>query len=117
MARFRVSRRGEAAVRALGVLEQVGLNAKREQHALTLSSGEAMRLGLARALVIHPEVLFLDGPTTSLDPANTAIIEDCLLNLRQQRQTTLILVTHDPAQARRLGDELLRMENGRLAAA
>jgi len=107
----------EQAAQVERVLELVGLAAKKQQHALTLSSGEAMRLGLARALVIEPEVLFLDEPTTSLDPANAGIIEDCLLRLRRERQMTLLLVTHDPAQAWRLGDALLRMENGRLVAA
>lgn len=100
--------------RVLAVLELMGLAPKAGQNALTLSSGETMRLGLARALALDPEVLFLDEPTASLDPANTAMIEDCLLNLRKERQMTLILVTHDPAQAKKLGGRLLTLVKGKI---
>ena len=96
------------------VLKKVGLAHKTQQPAITLSSGETMRLGLARALVIEPEVLFLDEPTTHIDKANTRLLEDCLLKIRQERDLTLVMITHDPAQAARLGGRKLLLQEGRI---
>ena len=99
------------------VLVAVGLAHKRWQRALELSSGETKRLGIARAMVINPEVFMLDEPTANIDPANTAIIEEIILKMKRQRQATILLITHDPAQAQRLGDELLFMQGGRIIPA
>jgi tungstate transport system ATP-binding protein len=91
----------------------VGLLHKRRQNAL--SSGETNRLGIAWTLVIEPEVFFLDEPTANLDPENYDIIEEIIFSMKSARKSTIIVVTHDPAQARRLGDHPLVMENGRIA--
>ena len=99
------------------VLEAVGLAHKKFHRARELSSGETKRLGIARAMAIEPEVLFLDEPTANIDPANTEIIEDLILKLGQEGKTTILLITHDPAQAERLGDQLLFMKAGQLLAA
>jgi tungstate transport system ATP-binding protein len=99
------------------ILEKVGLSHKTGQPATTLSSGETMRLGLARALVIEPQVLFLDEPTTHLDRASTALIEDCLLKIRAERNLTLVMITHDPAQAQRLAGRHLFLEQGKILEA
>jgi len=112
--RIRGVPRGEMGDRVDNVLEMVGLSHKAQQRALTLSSGETMRLGLARALVIEPDVLFLDEPTASIDAANTAMIEQVLLHLSGARNLTVIMVTHDAAQAGRFPGRLLLMEDGRL---
>ena len=72
------------------------------------------RLGLARAMVLEPEVLFLDEPTASIDQANTEIIEEIIMKMKAEKKVTIIMVTHDPAQADRLGDRLLFMKEGRL---
>lgn len=103
--------RGE---RVLEVLSQVGLTHKVQQPAVTLSSGETMRLGLARALVLDPEVLFLDEPTAHIDKANTEIIEACIHRIRRERALTLFIITHDPAQAERLGGQKLLLQDGQL---
>jgi tungstate transport system ATP-binding protein len=95
-------------------LEEVGLTQKSAQSATTLSSGETMRLGLARALAIEPEVLFLDEPTSHIDKANTRLIEECIRRVRQERALTLIIITHDPAQAERLGGRHLLLSEGRI---
>jgi len=95
----------------------VGLEAKAGQHARTLSSGETQRLGIARALAIEPEVLFLDEPTASIDEENTGIIENLMLSLRKQGRTMVIMTTHDRDQAERLGDRLLIMREGKIAEA
>lgn len=97
------------------VLGTVGLLHKRRQNGLDLSSGETKRLGIARALVIEPEVFCLDEPTANLDPKNSDIIEEIIFSMKTAGKSTIIVVTHDPAQARRLGDQPLVMENGRIA--
>jgi len=96
------------------VLGTVGLLHKRRQNGLDLSSGETKRLGIARALVIEPEVFFLDEPTANLDPENAEIIEEIILGMKTAGKSTIIVVTHDPAQARRLGDQPLVMDNGKI---
>ena len=82
--------------------------------ALDLSTGQSNRLGLARAMVLEPEVLFLDEPTASIDQAKTEIIEEILMKMKAEKKVTIIMVTHDPAQADRLGDRLLFTKEGRL---
>ncbi len=105
--------RGE---KVMEVLAQVGLTHKATQPAVTLSSGETMRLGLARALALDPEVLFLDEPTAHIDQANTDIIEACIHRLRTERGLTLFIITHDPAQAERLQGQKLLLQGGRLVS-
>ena len=105
---------GELEAKVRQILEMVGLKKKAYQRALTLSSGETMRLGLARALVIDPEILLLDEPTTSIDRRNTEIIEECLLNLKKTRHMTIFLVTHSRTQAENLADRLLFLNDGRI---
>jgi tungstate transport system ATP-binding protein len=81
-----------------------------------LSGGEQQRLALARALACAPEVLFLDEPTASLDPASTHHIET-LIRAARASGVTVVLVTHDLGQARRLGDDLVFLHAGRVAEA
>ncbi|MBM4274499.1 MAG: ATP-binding cassette domain-containing protein [Deltaproteobacteria bacterium] len=100
--------------RVSDVLAAVGLAHKRFHRALELSSGESKRLGIARAMVITPEILFLDEPTANIDPVNTEIIEEVILRIKKEWQATILMITHDPAQARRLGDDLLLMQNGKI---
>ena len=106
--------RREIEERVMAILEVVGLAEKRRQQALDLSTGQAKRLGLARAMVLEPEVILLDEPTASIDQENTEIIEDIIRKMKAEGKATIILVTHDPAQAARLGDKVLLMQNGRL---
>lgn len=95
-------------------LDFVGLAHKKDQHARTLSSGETQRLGMARALVLEPEVLFLDEPTASIDQENTVIIESIIQKMKKDNQSLVIMTTHDPDQANRLADRLLIIRDGRL---
>jgi len=97
-------------------LDFVGLAHKKYQKAITLSSGETQRLGIARALVIDPEILFLDEPTASIDQKNTEIIEDIILRMKNYHKTTVIMTTHDMQQARKLADYLMVMNNGLISA-
>ena len=96
------------------VLKFVGLIHKENHNALTLSSGETQRLGIARAMVIEPEMLFLDEPTASIDNENTKIVEDIILNMKKEGRSKIIIATHDMMQAERLADYMLIMDDGKI---
>lgn len=93
----------------------VGMEHKMHQRALTLSSGETQRLGIARALAIEPEILFLDEPTASVDQENTELIEAIIASMKKNGRTTVIMTTHDPDQAERLADTRLFMKAGMIS--
>ncbi len=112
--KVRGARRDEIDEKVQGALSFVGLKHKLRQHARTLSSGETQRMGIARALAVVPEILFLDEPTASVDEENTAIIESIIRELQTAGRTTVILTTHDRDQAERLAKRLLVLENGGL---
>jgi putative ABC transport system ATP-binding protein len=86
-----------------------------ERDVARLSVGEQQRAMLARALAQRPAVLLLDEPTSALDPAARDAIEAALAELRRELEISLVLVSHDPAQARRLADWVVRLEAGRVA--
>ncbi len=106
-------RKGAAAKTVKQVLKDAGLEARAHQPARLLSGGEQQRLNLARALALEPQVLFLDEPTASLDPASTAAIED-VVRSAHARGTKIIFVTHDIGQARRLAGDVVFLDRGRL---
>lgn len=110
--KIRGFKKKEIEEKAHRALEFVGLIHKKDLNALTLSSGEAQRLGIARALVIDPEMLFLDEPTASLDPHSTAIIEETIMKVKERGKCTIIMVTHNIFQAKRLADRVLFMYDG-----
>jgi tungstate transport system ATP-binding protein len=95
-------------------LSQVGLEQLARQRARTLSGGEAQRVALARAMILEPEVLLLDEPTANLDPYNVGLIEDIITSLNRQRGVTLVMVTHNVFQARRLADRVVFMLEGKV---
>lgn len=104
----------EAAAKVDYALEFVGLIDKKNQNALTLSSGETQRLGIARAMVIEPEILFLDEPMASVDEKNTGIIEDIILRMKNDGKSTVVIATHDREQAARLADSFIVMKEGKI---
>lgn len=95
-------------------LERLGLAGLARQTATTLSAGEAQRVALARALVVEPDVLLLDEPTANLDPHNVALIEQIIHEENKQRGMTMVLVTHNTFQARRLAHRTALLYAGRL---
>jgi tungstate transport system ATP-binding protein len=105
--------RSEWPARIVELLNLVGLSELGERPARRLSGGEQQRLALARALARDPEVLFLDEPTASLDPAATKAIED-LVRTIAARNIKVVMSTHDLGQARRLAGDIVFMHRGRV---
>jgi putative ABC transport system ATP-binding protein len=98
-------------------LELAGLSADfAERDGERLSVGEKQRVMLARALALGPRVLLLDEPTSALDADARGAVEETLLDLRDRLDISVVLVTHDLAQARRLADWVVRVDDGRVAA-
>jgi putative ABC transport system ATP-binding protein len=99
---------------ARSCLELAGLDPDFEDRdAAKLSVGEQQRVMLARALALEPRVLLLDEPTSALDHAARDAIEATLAELRRELEISVVLVSHDPEQARRLSDWVVRLEHGR----
>ena len=96
-------------------LERFGLAALEDQPARLLSGGEKQRLAIARAWALEPELLFLDEPTSHLDPGATRQIEEIILGLAKDGMT-ILMATHDLGQAKRLSQRVLFMHQGRLLA-
>lgn len=96
------------------MLTRVGLASLASTTARKLSGGEMQRVALARALAIEPRVLLLDEPTANLDPYNVGLIEDIVRAQNRDRKTTVVLVTHNIFQAKRLAQRVGLLLNGRL---
>jgi phospholipid/cholesterol/gamma-HCH transport system ATP-binding protein len=98
------------------VLLQVGLAADKTKMPSELSGGMRKRAGLARALVLEPKLLLADEPSSGLDRITASEIDDLLLQQKAERQTTIIVVTHDVHGARRVGDRFAVFDKGNLVA-
>jgi tungstate transport system ATP-binding protein len=99
--------------RVTELLTQVGLAHLADRPARKLSGGEQQRLALARALARDPEILFLDEPTASLDPAATKSVED-IVRAVAATGVKIVMATHDVGQARRLAGDVVFLARGRL---
>jgi phospholipid/cholesterol/gamma-HCH transport system ATP-binding protein len=106
----------EVRERAREKLESVGLGGEYDKMPAALSGGMRKRAGLARALALDPPLLLVDEPSAGLDPITADEIDELLLGLKKRGGTTLIVVTHDLASARQLGDTLVMLHEGRIAA-
>ena len=103
---------GQAQVET--ALSRVGLSSLARRRARTLSDGEAQRVALARALVLCPDVLLLDEPTANLDPYNVALIEEIVRGDNGVRGTSVVWVTHNIFQARRVADRVGLLLSGQV---
>jgi len=99
--------------RAADALKVVGLEALANRQARVMSGGEQQRLALARAWALRPRVLFLDEPTSSLDPATAAEIENLVIQIREIG-TAIVVTTHILGFARRMADDIVFLHQGRL---
>jgi phospholipid/cholesterol/gamma-HCH transport system ATP-binding protein len=98
------------------VLESVGLASDKSKLPSELSGGMRKRAGLARALVLEPRILLADEPSSGLDRITASEIDELLLRQKNEHKSTLIVVTHDVRGAKRVGDRLLVLDQGRLIA-
>ncbi len=105
--------RSERAQRTAELLCLVGLAGFEDRPARRLSGGEQQRVALARALARDPEILFLDEPTASLDPAAAKSVED-VLNTVARRGVKIVMTTHDLGTARRLAGDVILLHCGRI---
>jgi len=104
---------GQDEGQAMDALKEVGLGHLAHRPARVLSGGEQQRLALARAWALHPEVLFLDEPTASLDPSAAREIES-IIRAFDAAGTKIVMATHNLGQARRLADEVIYLHQGRV---
>jgi len=95
-------------------LESVGLDLDVTKMPSELSGGMRKRAGLARALVLHPKLLLVDEPSSGLDRITASEIDDLLLQVKKEYRATLVIVTHDVRGARRVGDRIAVLDQGRL---
>lgn len=112
--RARGYKREEIDDRVENLLEQLGMKDLSRRRADTLSGGEAQRVAIARAVAFDPELLLLDEPTANLDPANIELIEDMIIKLSRSESITVVMVTHNVFQARRIADEVIFIEGGKI---
>jgi glycine betaine/proline transport system ATP-binding protein len=98
--------------RATEVLNIVGLDGWADRYPQQLSGGMQQRVGLARALAVDPEILLFDEPFSALDPLIRKEMQDELIRLQKSMQRTIIFITHDFAEALRLGDRIAIMKDG-----
>lgn len=98
------------------VLALVGLEGMQNRMPEDLSGGEKKRVGLARAIATGPEVIFYDEPTTGLDPMRADLIDELILRLQRVLGATAVVVTHDLRSARKVGDRVLMLHQGRFIA-
>ena len=95
------------------LLERVGLSARANHYPIQLSGGEQQRVALARAFINNPKILFCDEPTGNLDSENATAMIDLIFGLNLEKQTTLVLVTHDSDLAKRC-KRILRFRSGKI---
>jgi sulfonate transport system ATP-binding protein len=110
--RFPGRRQEREAARA--ALKDVALEEKADAWPLTLSGGQAQRVSLARALIRKPRLLLLDEPFGALDAYTRRDMQDLLAALVKEHSLSVIMVTHDIEEAKRLADRVLVLENGKL---
>jgi tungstate transport system ATP-binding protein len=104
----------EINIRVEPMLEKISMDGQSGQRAKTLSGGEAQRVAMARALVLEPEILYLDEPTANLDPANIELLEKLVIDMNRTHGTSVVIITHNLFQARRIADNVLFLYQGQL---
>ena len=103
----------DAEAEAIQMLDNVGIWSLKDEYPDTLSSGQRQRAAIARTLMMKPDILLLDEPTSSLDPVSTAEVYNVLSELKN-KNITILLVTHNIDFARAISDRIVFMSNGRI---
>jgi len=109
-----ISSQEEANRKCHDVLAMVGLSKVGERFPEELSGGQKKRVALARAIVMDPEVILYDEPTTGLDPIRADLINELILKLQAELSATAVVVTHDMASARKVGDRVVMLNEGHI---
>jgi len=108
-------RRKEAKIVAIKVLRQVGLGSDiADLYPSELSGGMQKRVGLARAVITKPEIIFFDEPTTGLDPIMADVINDLIIESAKDLGATTLTITHDMASARKIADKIAMLYKGKI---
>ena len=108
------SSRTEREKRAFEVIELVGLKGRESHFPRELSGGQQQRVGIARALAVNPNVLFMDEPFSALDPLIRREMQDEFLRLRKLLNKTIVFITHDFNEAIRIADRIAIMKDGEI---
>ncbi len=98
------------------VLESVGLAEAVDKMPSELSGGMRKRIGLARTLILKPEIILYDEPTTGLDTITSREISELILDVQEKYKTTSVIITHDMACAKLTGDRLVILKDGKITA-
>lgn len=106
--------RGEVTDRVDAALESVGLLHAKPQMPAELSGGQQKRVGVARALILEPEVMLYDEPTAGLDPLTCGEINDLIVQVKEEHHTASIVITHDLASAKQVGDRVAMLIEGQM---
>ncbi|SHJ63185.1 ATP-binding cassette domain-containing protein [Paramaledivibacter caminithermalis] len=100
--------------KVIEIVKEFNIFDLRHQPATNLSGGEAQKVALARALIFEPELLLLDEPTANIDPNSLELIEKKIIKRNREKNTTIIIITHNIGQAKRLCDEIIFIREGEI---
>ncbi len=107
-------KRQEISERVNSVMESLDIRSLRDQKAWTLSGGETQKVALARAIVINPSLLLLDEPTANIDPGSILVMEENIKKFHEQGNSTVIIVTHNLQQGKRLCNDIAFIHKGEI---